>query len=74
MSYELTIEDKINVIENRIRNICLNEYNLYMSKIEEESKSSPDKVMINNLEAQIRDTGKQIAALQEEIKKLLPES
>jgi hypothetical protein len=70
MSYELTNEEKINVIESRIKNIYRNEYSLQISKIEEQSKTSPDQSIINNLNSQIADIAKQTSALEAEITKL----
>jgi hypothetical protein len=70
MSYELTNEEKINVIESRIKNIYRNEYSLQISKIEEQSKTSPDQSIINNLNSQIADIEKQTSALEAEITKL----
>jgi hypothetical protein len=67
MSYELTNEEKVVIITSRLNNISRNQYNIQMSKIEENAKVSPDKNSLNNLDAQLADALNQIEALNKEL-------
>jgi hypothetical protein len=67
MSYELTNEEKAVIITSRLNNISRNQYNIQMSKIEENAKVSPDKNSLNNLDAQLADALNQIKALNQEL-------
>jgi hypothetical protein len=67
MSYELTNEEKVVIITSRLNNISRNQYNIQMSKIEENAKVSPDKSSLSNLDAQLADVLNQIEALNKEL-------
>jgi uncharacterized protein involved in exopolysaccharide biosynthesis len=70
MTIELTKEEKIQIINNHIKNLKSNKYNLELSVIEEGSIEEPGSDKIANLNKEISDTNDRISALEAEIAKL----
>jgi uncharacterized protein involved in exopolysaccharide biosynthesis len=70
MTIELTQEEKIQIINNHIKNLKSNKYNLELSVIEESSIEEPGSDKITNLNKEISDTNDRISALEAEIAKL----
>jgi hypothetical protein len=66
----LTNEDKAAVVSQHIRNVDLNAYNLELSLIEANAKSSPDQTSIDSINAQLTDLTAQKTALQAELTSL----
>ena len=66
MTYELTVAEKNEIINQHIKNIEYSLFNLSLSLIEEESISSPSSEVISSLNAQISQaTAKKTALLAE---------
>jgi hypothetical protein len=63
----LTNQEKINVINAHMTNIAINQYNLQLSLIEENAKTTPDQTAVTKLNSQIADYDKQSAALAVEL-------
>lgn len=70
MSYELTNEDKINVINGRLRNLEVSKYDLQLSIQEENSLVSPSTQIIANHQATIDALDSKIALLQVKLEEL----
>lgn len=70
MTIELTKEEKIQIINNHIKNLKSNKYNLELSVIEESSIEEPGSDKLNTLNKEILDTNDRISALEAEIAKL----
>jgi hypothetical protein len=70
MTYELTNEDKTGVINQHLKTLSYNKFNLDLSKIEESAKASPDAAVITDLTAQTTEVTAKINALLAELDKL----
>ena len=70
MSIELTNEEKIQIINNHIKNLKTHKYNLEVSVIEENGLDEPSSDKLNLLNKEIADTDDRISALNAEIIKL----
>ena len=70
MSIELTKEEKIQIINNHIKNLKTNKYNLEVSLIEENSIELVSDTTVSSLTAEISNTVSRIEALEAEITKL----
>jgi hypothetical protein len=55
MTYELTAEEKIKVVETRLKSIEYSIYNVNLSKREENAKSTPDEGALSDLNTQLSD-------------------
>jgi|LakMenE01Jun11ns_1017448.scaffolds.fasta_scaffold8040767_1 hypothetical protein len=70
MSTELTKDEKIQIINNHIKNLKTNKYNLEVSLIEENSIELVSDITVSSLTAEISNTVSRIEALEAEITKL----
>lgn len=70
MSIELTNDEKIQVIEQHLRNLVYSEYNIGLSIKENQSVAMPDQSSIDSLNLQLADLSAKQAALQAELAKL----
>ena len=70
MTNILTDDEKASIIYSHQKNLSYNLYNLQVSLLEENAKTSPDLDAQNKLNAQINELGGQIAALEAELAKL----
>jgi competence transcription factor ComK len=70
MSTELTKDEKIQIINNHIKNLKTNKYNLEVSLIEENSIELVSDITVSSLTAEIYNTVSRIEALEAEITKL----
>ena len=70
MSTELTIDEKIQIINNHIKNLKTNKYNLEVSLIEENALELVSDVTVSSLTTEISNTISRIQALEAEIIKL----
>lgn len=64
MSSELTNEEKVEIIDNHIKNLKAGKYNLQLSLIEESSIDTPSEEKVSLLTQEISDTDKRIGALE----------
>jgi chaperonin cofactor prefoldin len=70
MSIELTNDEKIQVVEQHLRNIIYGEYNINLSIKENQSVAMPDQSSIDSLNLQLADLSAKKAALESELSKL----
>jgi hypothetical protein len=56
MTYELTNEEKIEIVTQHIKNLNLSLYNLQISLKEEEALDNPNENIVSSLNQQINDT------------------
>jgi hypothetical protein len=69
MSIELTNDEKIQVIEQHLRNLIYSEYNIGLSIKENQSVAMPDQSSIDSLNLQLADLSAKKAALESELSK-----
>ena len=62
----LSNEEKISIIDQHIKNLEYNKYNLEISLIEENSVANPDATNLSTLNAQISALSLKLSALQTE--------
>jgi hypothetical protein len=70
MSIELTKDEKIQIVNNHIKNLKTNKYNLEVSLIEENALESVSDVTVSSLTTEISNTVFRIQALEAEITRL----
>jgi hypothetical protein len=70
MSIELTNEEKIQVVEQHLRNLLYSEYNINLSMTENKAVAMPDQSSIDSLNLQLTDLNAKKVALQAELDKL----
>lgn len=70
MSIELTKDEKIQIINNHIKNLKSNKYNLEVSLIEENSLDEINNSTVTLLNTEISNTTSRIEALEAEITRL----
>jgi hypothetical protein len=70
MTYELTNEDKAGVINQHLKTLSYNKFNLELSKIEESAKSLPTASVLTDLTSQILEVNTKIDALLAELDKV----
>lgn len=66
MTTNLSKEDRLNIIEQHIRNVELGKYNLELSIVEENSVATPSSTSLDSLNAQINDLSAKLTALKAE--------
>lgn len=66
----ITNDDKINVVNQHLKNVDLNTYNLELSVIEENAKSTPSQIQLNSLQTQLTDLAAQKTLLEAELASL----
>lgn len=67
MDTVLTKAEKIEVIEQHVRNLNYNKYNLELSIIEENAAAVPSQSTIDALQLQLSDLNSKLAALATEL-------
>jgi hypothetical protein len=70
MAIELTNEEKTTIVNSHLKNLVYNKYNLTISVIEENAKTSPNSDTLSSLNSQISEIDDQMAALQAELASL----
>lgn len=70
MSYELTTEEKISIVNQHIKNVEYSIYNLNLSLVEEQAVNSPDTDKISSLNAQLAESNAKKTALLAELSDL----
>ncbi len=70
MVYTLSNEEKISIIEQHLKNLEYNRYNLEISMIEITSATFPKEESVENLQAEIDSIASQQAALAAELASL----
>ena len=63
MTIELSNDEKINILNQHLRNLLYNKYNLNISLEEANSVAMPSQVSLDSLNLQISDADSQIATL-----------
>jgi hypothetical protein len=71
MSTLLSNEEKTGIINQHLRNLHYNKFNLEISIIEETAKATPETAALTNLNTQIADFNSRITALEAELDKLV---
>ena len=66
MTTSLSKEDRLNIIEQHIRNVELGKYNLDLSIIEESSVATPNSTSLDSLNAQKDDLDAKLTSLKAE--------
>lgn len=66
MTTELTNEEKIQIIDQHIRNLMLNKYNLELSKIENLAVKTAEEVAGMGFDERISEINTQVLALTEQ--------
>lgn len=67
MTTMLSNEEKTQIVESHKKNLMINRYNVFLTKIEEDAKSNPDSATITSLNSQLEVIDAQITALDEEL-------
>jgi hypothetical protein len=67
---ELTNEEKQNIINQHIRNVNVNVYNLQITLMAEEAVQSPNQETVSSLNAKIQEELRKNAALLSELESL----
>jgi|LakMenEpi03Aug12_release.lakeMendotaPanAssembly.Ray.scaffolds.fasta_scaffold5040671_1 hypothetical protein len=70
MTYELTAEEKISIIDQHLRNLEYKKYNLDLSLIEEQSLSAPSTARLAEINAALDQVLAQKGALTLELESL----
>lgn len=71
MTTLLSNEEKTGIINQHLKNLHYTRFNIEMSIVEENAKTSPETEALANLDAQIADFDSRITALEEELGKLV---
>jgi len=66
MTYELSKEEKLAVIETHMKNVLFNKYNAELSLLQEQAVSSPKEQNIQAANDTIAQSDAQLIALQQE--------
>lgn len=66
MTYELSKEDKLAVIQSHMKNVALNKYNAELSLLQEQAALSPKSQNIQAANDTIAQSDAQLEALQQE--------
>lgn len=72
MTYELSNEEKISIIEQHVKNLEYSKYNLEAALIAERALTSPDSAVILSTEAKLAELSTKVTALTAEIATLQP--
>jgi hypothetical protein len=70
MTYELTNEEKIGIVNQHIKNLELNIYNLELSLIEENAVAVPNAANVSSLNGQVAEANAKKTALLAELEDL----
>lgn len=63
----LNNQDKISIVEQHIRNLEINKFNIELSLAEENSVESPSEAVLNSLNGQLSNVNAKINALNTEL-------
>jgi hypothetical protein len=63
----ITNEEKMGIINQHMRNVQVNKYNLELTLLEENALTSPNAETVTALTAQIAEANKKIAVLETEL-------
>ena len=66
MTIEITVEEKTGIIDQHIKNLNYNKYNLSLTILELQAVDTPDQDSISETLLQISDINAKISALEEE--------
>jgi len=69
----LSNEEKLTIVNSKIKNLSYNKFSLEVDKISENAKASPDADTVSRLNSLISETDRQIAALATEAALYAPE-
>ena len=64
---DITIQEKINIVESHIKNVEYNQYNNQLSVLEEKAKSTPNQDTLTTLAANAVDYANQSTLLNNEL-------
>jgi hypothetical protein len=67
MTYELTNEQKTDIVNQHLRSLEYSIYNIQLSVIEEESRTTPEESMLQSLNASLTDLNAKKTALLNEL-------
>jgi hypothetical protein len=70
MTYTLTTQEKTDIINQHLRNLELSIYNLELSVLEEESKSTPEAAILTSYNSDLSDLNAKKTALLDELASL----
>jgi hypothetical protein len=70
MTYELTAQEKTDIINQHLRSLEFSIYNITLSILEEESKSTPDSSILTALNSDLSDFNAKKTALLAELSAL----
>ena len=71
MTTLLSNEEKTAIINQHLKNLYYTKFNIEMSIVEENAKTSPDPEALVNLNAQVADFDSRVQALEAELDKLV---
>ena len=71
MSTVLSNEEKAGIINQHLKNLHYNKFNIEISIIEENAKTTPETAALANLNTQLTDFNSRITALDAELDKLV---
>jgi hypothetical protein len=71
MTTLLSNEEKAGIINQHLKNLHYNKFNLEISVVEETAKATPETAALANFNAQITDFNSRITALEAELDKLV---
>ena len=71
MTTLLSNEEKAGIINQHLKNLHYNKYNLEISVVEENAKATPETAALANFNTQIADFDSRIEALDAELDKLV---
>jgi hypothetical protein len=67
MTYELTNEQKSDIVNQHLRSLEYSIYNIQLSVMEEESRTTPEESMLQSLNASLTDLNAKKTALLNEL-------
>jgi hypothetical protein len=70
MTYELTTQEKTDILNQHLRNLELSIYNLTLSILEEEAKSTPEAAILSSYNSDLSDLNAKKTALLDELASL----
>jgi hypothetical protein len=71
MTTLLSNEEKASIINQHLKNLHYNKFNIEISIVEETAKATPEAAAITNLNTQVADFNSRITALEAELDKLV---
>jgi hypothetical protein len=71
MTTLLSNEEKTTIVNQHLKNLHYSQFNLEMSLVEENAKTSPEAETITSLNTQLSDIASRVEALESELAKLV---